>query len=82
MSAMPTAPASQAIPPAHGAPPSPETQTAFGEPAGETIFTNVPSYEPPLPADVDHSGRVAYVLLVVILVAAVIGTVLVLIGMT
>jgi hypothetical protein len=80
MPAIPQTPVQPVSPAAPGAPPSPANEPPFGVPPGETIYSNAPSYEPPLPPDASRSKAPKYLaaaLVVVILVLAV----LVVIGM-
>jgi hypothetical protein len=54
--------ATQPISPASpGEPATPSSQPPFGVPPGETIYTNTPSYERPLPSDAAHPRTAAYV---------------------
>jgi hypothetical protein len=52
-------------------PPTPASQPPFGEPPGETIYSNAPSYKTPLPPDVTRSRTWMYVTVAAIAIALV-----------
>jgi hypothetical protein len=75
MPAIPQSPAQPSSPAAPGAPPNPSAQGPFGEPAGETLYSNSPSYERPVPPDTARSRTVSYLLLAgVVIVVLVVAT--------
>jgi hypothetical protein len=72
MPALPEAPALPNSPATPGEPNSPSTSPPFGEPAGETIYTNAPSHARAMPTDPAHPNSVLYLVLAVVLILAIV----------
>jgi hypothetical protein len=62
MPAMPQSATQSVSPAAPGEPATPSSQPPFGVPPGETIYTNSPSYERPLPSEAVHPRTAAYLI--------------------